>query len=446
MKNKKIVIIGSGPCGLGAAWRLSELGYKNYVVYEKNSYPGGLASSFIDNKGFTWDIGGHVEFSHYEYFDSVLTKVVRKEEWLYHNREAWIWIKNRFIPYPFQKNISHLSFVDQFYCIITLILAQFGRKQNHNFYDFIYSHFGRGISKMFLDPYNYKVWATDLKTMSYNWIGERVAKLKLKDILLDYLNHKQNLLWGPNSKFKYPLKGGTGAIWQGVYKNINSNKFIFNKLVNEIDMNKKILILEDNQTIHYDILINTSPLDIFISKSNIAGRELIKRLRHTKTNVFGFGMTGSPPKSLSNKCWIYFPDRKIPFYRVTILSNYSPFMTPNNKNYWSIMLEASTSQESGKKTELKDVIQGAINSRLIDSHKSIVSIWRHFEEYGYPVPTLSRDETLGILKDLEKYEVYSRGRFGAWKYEVSNQDHVFMQGVEVIDRILLQKPETTLHL
>ena len=37
----------------------------------------------------------------------------------------------------------------------------------------------------------------------------------------------------------------------------------------------------------------------------------------------------------------------------------------------------------------------------------------------------------------------TQSRFGAWKYEVSNQDHTFMQGVESVDKILLKKDELT---
>ncbi|MBF0469430.1 MAG: NAD(P)-binding protein, partial [Desulfamplus sp.] len=82
-----IIIIGAGPCGLGAAWRLNELGHHNWSLYEKNSHPGGLSSSFKDSQDFWWDIGGHVLFSHYEYFDRVMDIVMDKEsDWLYHDR------------------------------------------------------------------------------------------------------------------------------------------------------------------------------------------------------------------------------------------------------------------------------------------------------------------------------------------------------------------------
>ena len=44
---------------------------------------------------------------------------------------------------------------------------------------------------------------------------------------------------------------------------------------------------------------------------------------------------------------------------------------------------------------------------------------------------------------LEKRRIFSRGRFGGWKYEVSSMDHTFMQGVEAVDRVLHGTAETT---
>jgi len=65
-------------------------------------------------------------------------------------------------------------------------------------------------------------------------------------------------------------------------------------------------------------------------------------------------------------------------------------------------------------------------------------------EYGYPIPCLDRDRILTMIQPyLEDRNVYSRGRFGGWKYEVGNMDHSLMQGVEWVERMVLGKKECT---
>lgn len=103
----RIVILGAGPTGLGAGYRLRELGYSNFHIYEKHGYLGGLAHSFRDDAGFTWDIGGHVMFSHYTYYDRVFDRLMG-DEFTLNDRESWVRMMGRWVPYPFQNNIRHL--------------------------------------------------------------------------------------------------------------------------------------------------------------------------------------------------------------------------------------------------------------------------------------------------------------------------------------------------
>ena len=68
---------------------------------------------------------------------------------------------------------------------------------------------------------------------------------------------------------------------------------------------------------------------------------------------------------------------------------------------------------------------------------SIVSNYWMEAEYAYPIPTLDRDKVLETIQHyLEENNIYSRGRFGAWKYEMGTMDHCVMQGVEAVNKIL----------
>ena len=177
---------------------------------------GRLAASFQDEDGFIWDIGGHVLFSHYHYFDRVMDELLGKTEgWLFHEREAWVRMADRFIPYPFQNNIHRLPQEIYWEClkgVIDLHENPNTRTPRH-FGEWITATFGSGIAKWFLNPYNFKVWAYRPEQMDWSWVGERVAPVNLTSILENAVFDRDAVSWGPNNRFRFPRSGGTGAIW-----------------------------------------------------------------------------------------------------------------------------------------------------------------------------------------------------------------------------------------
>ena len=121
-------------------------------------------------------------------------------------------------------------------------------------------------------------------------------------------------------------------------------------------------------------------------------------------------------------------------------------MTP--KTQLSSILTETTISDS-RKINPQRIINGLIMGNIIspEDKSNIVDIWEYKVDYAYPIPTIGRDEVLKKIQPyLESYSIFSRGRFGAWKYEISNMDHSFMQGVEVVDRILSNKKEAVWSL
>lgn len=436
----RIVIIGAGPTGLGAAHRLSELGKTDFRILDQNAHAGGLASSFVDPQGFTWDIGGHVQFSHYPYFDNLMDTLLG-DEWLHHEREAWVWMRERFIPYPFQNNIRLLPPSELRECLAGLIACVQNRAEQRpaNFGEWIQQSFGDGIARHFMRPYNFKVWAYQPEELSYLWIGERVAQVNLERIVMNIVENRDDVSWGPNNLFRFPLRGGTGEIWRRLARRLPEETLSLECGVECVDAHRKQIRLIDGSTEHYDILISTMPVDDLVFRTNLEElKPAAARLRRSATHVVGIGLKGTPPPHLKKKCWMYFPEADTPFYRVTVFSNYSPNNVPDITRFWSLMLEVSESpvKPVDRAAVVDEGIAGLVKARLIESPSDVVSTWHYRAEHGYPTPSLARDEALAVLlPGLEQHGIFSRGRFGAWKYEVSNQDHSLMQGVELANRL-----------
>lgn len=70
--------------------------------------PAGLACTDVTPEGFLFDMGGHVIFSHWIYFDQLLDAALGggEDAWTWHERVSYVWMKDRWVAYPFQNNIS----------------------------------------------------------------------------------------------------------------------------------------------------------------------------------------------------------------------------------------------------------------------------------------------------------------------------------------------------
>jgi protoporphyrinogen oxidase len=433
----RVVVIGAGPTGLGAAHRLAELGHENFDLYEATDHVGGLARSHTDDAGFVWDMGGHVQFSHYRYFD-VLMETLLGGEWLEHERAASVWIADRMVPYPFQHNLDALPEPLRSACRESLAKAQTTASSPENFHDWIVSQFGQAIADAFMLPYNRKVWAYEPRELSTQWIGQRVATAA----------SGQDRAWGPNRTFRFPSRGGTGEIWRRLGERLPEHCLHRNKRVVAVNATTRRVRFSDGSETGYDVLISTIPVDELVALAGLS--ELTAAagaLKHSSVHVIGVGLHGQPPAHLSGRSWIYFPEANCPYYRATVFSNYSPANVPDAARYWSLMLEVSESPAKPveRGTVVRETTQALVTSGFIPSADSIASLWHTRLEYGYPTPTTGRDAALQVLlPGLQQYGIFSRGRFGAWKYEVSNQDHSLMQGVEVVDRLLRGGDEPTL--
>ena len=443
--NPRIVIIGAGPTGLGAAYRLQELGYRDWMVYERNRFVGGLASSQTDAAGFTYDIGGHVMFSHYGYFDRLVDRMLG-DDFQSLLRESWIWMCDRWIPYPLQNNIRHLPPDVLLECLHGLVDAQREDPRGAvSFAQWVDAVFGEGVARHFMRPYNFKVWAHPLEMMSKEWIAERVSVIDFKRVLSNVVQQRDDLSWGPNNRFKYPLYGGTGGLYERFVAYIRDHLALGRELV-EVDTGARLLRFADGGEDRYDVLLSAMPIPELLRILRPAPSGLIhaaEELRNSHGLVVGVGVA-RPAET--RKCWTYFPESTAPFYRVTFLSNYSPEIAP--AGHMLLLTETSYSEHKPEEraTIVDRVVDGLVATRLLRPEDRDLIVTTHTEEveYFYPVPTLGRDHTLAQIQPyLLSHDIYSRGRFGAWCYEISNMDHSVMQGVEVVNFLLHDEPETT---
>ena len=98
MTNKKVLVLGGGITGLGAAWRLAEKGVNVEVIEAKKDEIGGLSST-VKKGPYRLDYGPHFFLSERPQLVEKITGLF-EEELPTFKRSAQIYFNGRFYNYP----------------------------------------------------------------------------------------------------------------------------------------------------------------------------------------------------------------------------------------------------------------------------------------------------------------------------------------------------------
>jgi UDP-galactopyranose mutase len=402
-----------------------------------------LAASVVDPAGFTWDLGGHVVFSHFGEFDALLRDAMG-DEITRHERSSYIRFRDRWVPYPFQNNLRYLPDEVITECLEGLAKAP-GGDSSMDFATWVESMFGAGITRHFMAPYNLKVWATPLDQMAANWIAERVSVIDYQRALGNVLDERDDVAWGPNNTFVFPAYGGTGEIYRRVAAGL-AGRVSYGQACVSVSPAAKTLRLDGGRELGYQSLVSTMPLDRLVdSLDGCPGpvRDAAGHLRYNGVYMVGVGYE-APLQD--DKSWMYFPGPELPFYRVTNFAKYAAANVPraDTSRYCGYMTEVSyPAGRPEPPADLERLVElGLRRAGVVEGSPAVVST--HVEDlpYAYPVPTLGRDSALDTIQPwLMDHRIYSRGRFGAWRYEIGNMDHAVNMGTDVARHLVLGAAE-----
>jgi len=429
-----VLILGGGLAGLSTAYHLEKISFKDYLLLEREDKVGGICKSKVI-MGYTFDYGPHIFYTGNDYVFNLITGFLG-DNLIRRRRRAYIFLNGDYIKYPFEANLHDIS--DK-RIVRECLLGAIKRKENSdpsNFEDWIISTFGEGIAKYYMIPYNKKVWKYDLKEMSIDWIRGRVPAPSIEDMIDGALGICEKE-FGGNAIFYYPKVGGIGALPNAFYERVSNvaTGCEVKEIVPDED-SIEVSFYQDGKIkkVRCKKIISSIPLPKLFKMIKDVPEHLLKlseKLVYTSMTCVNIGVRR---ENISDKHWLYFPEDKYVFNRISFPMNFSPYTTPPGRS--SILTE--TTHMRGKEECLEDmkerVLDGLIDAGILRDEDELEVVDATRFEFAYVVYDRDHRRKVGELHEyLLSKNIHPVGRFGLWEY--LNMDKTILSSRKVVEEV-----------
>ena len=491
MSNKTAIIIGAGPAGLTAAYKLLKETDIKPIILEESEYIGGISRTAV-YKGNRMDLGGHRFFSKSAEVNELWRELipmqgapsyddkklgVEKElaeggpdpetedrVMLLRNRISRILFLHKFFDYPISLKLSTFKNMGLGRTVKAgcgYVKAAMFKKEEDSLENFYINRFGKPLYEMFFEDYTENLWGRHPSQISAEWGAQRVKGLSLFGAVWNVISKpfrsKDKVETSLIEQYLYPKKG-PGQLWEFLADDIRKlgGEIIMNTKVKDIKLSEdgkrvESVTSEDGRTFAADIFMSTMPVKDLVMgmegdvpadvrrvaeglpyRDYITVGVLVNKLKlENKTNVKT--LTGNVPD-----CWIYVQEREVKLGRLQLFNNWSPYMVEDPENTMFIGLEYFCNEgddmwNMSDDEFIKFAIDELASIDVIDK-ADVLDATRIKVKKAYPAyfDTYSEFDTVkSYLSGIDN--LWCLGRNGQHRY--NNMDHSMLTAIEAVKTI-----------
>jgi len=420
----QVLIAGSGIAGLSAAWHATRKGLETVVLEKDNSW-GGLLDSFSVGS-FRFDKAVHFAFSSNDPYSELL----KKTELITHKPNPYNHYCGYWLKHPVQNNLYPLPAEDKTKALVSFINRPEYR-DGGSYHHWLYSQLGEEIAERFPVRYTKKYWTVHPELLSTDWIGNRIYRPSLEEVLLGAMSDKTSFVYYLPQMF-YPQKGSFKSILKPLVDNFTIH---CDREIIRINPQNRFVECKDGSREYYDIFASSIPLPALarlLEDIPDAVAKAAEKLWSTSVALVSLGY-----KSANHFCypWFYIYDEDIYAARAHSPHLKSPDNVPAGCS--SIQFETYFSPYRPLTADGDKLIRQAIS--LVEKFGFAASTDLAVTDFRLlPYANVVFDHQIikarNIVREhIKQLGILTIGRFGEWDYLWADQSYI--SGKKIEDKI-----------
>src|SRR6267154_5108588 len=296
-----IVVLGTGMAAFGAAYKLKAEGIVP-VMYDKNDYHGGHTASFRNQSGFMFDIGPHISFTKDPRIQDLFADSVDQQYETLPISLNNYW-RGHWPKHPVQLHLHGLPEE-----VVVKVISDFVEERQkpeqpvRNYADWLISSFGRSFAELFPMQYTRKYHLTSAENMSTDWLGPRIYRPSLEEVLRGALSpsapHVHYI-----THFRYPSVGG---FVNYLKKFIPLGNLKLNHELVSLDPRRRRLTFANGVVTQYDALASSVPLPELVRMIDGVPQDVLDAAKRLACSTVVLVNIGVDREDLSTAQMTYF--------------------------------------------------------------------------------------------------------------------------------------------